>query len=300
MKTVVFFIASLLFSFTHSQNYIDIAEISYTNTPNNQFEKSEDQTNVEEFAFELNYPVKLNSKTYLVTSVFANKTRTKLNPKAQVTDLNVIGMSLGLNKVFNTKWSGTFLFFPKLAADKISFSSGNFQLGFLGLLTNTKRASLKYRYGFYLNQEKFGFMAVPILGVYYLSPSNKFEMNLNLPFFADANYNIGKKTWLGMNFDGLGTTFNLNSTHYSTNGNYVYKGSNELLAYFRYGLSNSVFLNVKAGYAISRNYEVYESSDKVSWALSSIYFGDNRTQLNERFKDGYLFKVEMFYRFNLN
>ena len=54
------------------------------------------------------------------------------------------------------------------------------------------------------------------------------------------------------------------------------------------------------GYAISRNYKVYDANDKIDLALSSIYFGDDRTQLNERFKDGSIFKVELFYRLHFD
>lgn len=86
---------------------------------------------------------------------------------------------------------------------------------------------------------------------------------------------------------------------YSDNGAYISKTSNELVSYLRFQLSKSLYINTKVGYAISRNYKVYDAKDKISFALTNIYFGDDRTQLNERFKDGAIFKIELLYRINL-
>lgn len=294
------FILSLVFCFffllIHSQNYLDLVNLSYTNTPNNTFENSDSKTTIEEFAIELNFPIKLNDKTVLLSSFYGNKTNLQLDYNTSNKSLNMIGLGLGINKTFNEKWSSTFLVFPKIAADKLSFSGDNIQFGFLALITNKKREDLKYKFGVYTNTENYGLLVVPIFGVYYLSQNQKFEANLNLPIIADANYKIGDKTWVGMKFDGLGTTYNLTNQSYTNNGAYVSKVSNELVSYFRFQMSKSIYLNTKIGYAISRNYEIYETNDKIDWALASIYFGDKRTQLNKRFKDGAIIKIELLYR----
>lgn len=175
-----------------------------------------------------------------------------------------------------------------------------YNLDFYHYSLKKKREHLKFRYGMYANNEKYGMIVVPVFGLYYLSPNQKFEANLNLPIIADINYKINKKAWLGMKFDGLGTTYNLNEQNYSPNGAYVSKTSNELVSYLRFQIIRSIYLNAKVGYAISRNYEVYDANDKIDWSLSSIYFGDDRTQLNERFKDGAIFKIELLYRLHIN
>jgi len=299
------YIFSVLFScfFLHlgfSQNYFDIVNLSYTNTLPNDFEISKDQTTVEELALELNFPILINEKTILLTGLFANKTKVKLDANMPSSNLNVLGLNFGINKIFSDKWSVTFMVFAKIASDKIKLSNDNQQLALLSLFTNKKRDDLKYRYGVYANTEKYGLIVVPIFGLYYLSSNKKFEANLNLPIVGDINYRLNKKTWVGMKFDGLGTTYNLNNQNYSVNGAYVSKTSNELLSYLRFQISKSIYLNTKIGYAISRNYEVFDSNDKIDFALGSIYFGDNRTQLNERFKDGVIFKVELLYRLHFD
>ena len=299
MKYKLSFLFGCLFVLSHSQNYFDLANISYTNTPQNDFEVSDAQTTVEELALELNFPIVMSDKTVLLTGLFANKTNVKLDANDPKTGLNVLGINFGVNRTFNEKWSGTFMVFSKIASDELKFTGKNMQLALLSLFTNTKSEDLKYRYGVYANTEKYGMIIVPIFGLYYLSPSKKFVADLNLPIFGDINYKLKNKIWLGMKFDGLGTTYNLNDQNYSVNGAYVSKTSNELVSYLRFQLSNSIYLNTKIGYAISRNYKVFDSNDKISLALGSIYFGDDRIQLNERFKDGAIFKIELLYRINL-
>jgi len=299
MKYVLSIVFGCLFIIGHAQNYFDIATLSYTNTPPNAFEVSDAKTTVEELALELNFPIVIHEKTVLLTGLFVNKTKVKLDANFP-SNLKVLGMNFGINTTFNDRWSATFMVFPKLASDELKFTSKNLQLAFLTLLTNKKHDHLKYKYGVYANTEQYGLIIVPILGLYYVSTNEKFEANLNLPIIADVNYKIRNKMWLGMKFDGLGTTYNLMSQNYSANGAYVSKTSNELVSYLRFQLSKSLYINTKIGYAISRSYKVYDSNDKVSLALGSIYFGDDRTQLNERFKDGAIFKIELLYRLHLN
>jgi len=259
------------------------------------FEASNAKTGVEEWDVKLNFPFVFNEKTVLLTGLAGNRTHLNLDANVPAT-LNVLSLNLGLNRVFNEMWSATFMVFPKIASDEIKLSSDHLQLAFLALLTQKKRDNLKFRYGMYTNTEKYGLIVVPILGLYYLSADKRFEADLNLPIIADINYSLHPRTWIGLKFDGLGTTYNLNDQNYDVQGAYVSKTSNELLSYLRFQLHKSIYVNAKIGYAISRNYRIFSADDKIDWALIAFYFGDNRTQLNDRFKDGALFKLELVYR----
>ena len=136
--------------------------------------------------------------------------------------------------------------------------------------------------------------------MYYVSKNKTFEANLNLPITGDINYKIAAKSWVGLRFDGLGTTYYLYNKMNNSSDAYVSKTSNELISYLRFQLSKSLYLNTKIGYAISRNYKVFDANDKIDFALTAFYFGDNRTQLNTRFKDGAVFKMELFYRLHFD
>lgn len=300
MKYVLCFLFSCAFFQGFSQNYFDILNVSYSNTPSNEFETSEAASTVEELGLKLNVPIVIDKQTTFLTGVFANKTTLKLDANMPSSKLNVLGLTLGLNKVFNDKWSSTFMILTKIASDEIKITNDNMQLGAVALFTNTKRPDLKFKYGLYANAEKFGLFIVPIFGVYYVSTNKKLEVNLKLPITGDVNYELNKKTWIGCTFDGMSSTYNLNNQNYSQNGAYVAKTSNELSSYLRFKLSTSIYINAKAGYTLGRNFKVYDSNDKIDLGLSSFSFGDDRTQLNESFKNGAIFKVELVYRLHFN
>jgi len=296
MKYVLCVLFGGIFFQGFPQNHFDILSFTYTNTTANNFEISDAQTTVEELALELNLPIVLSEKSILLTGLTANRSMVDLDADMPSTSLKVLGLNFGINTTINDSWSSTFMAFTRVASDKIKLTNDNLQIGFLSLYTHKKRADLKFRYGLYANTEIYGLIVVPIIGLYYVSPNKKFEADLNLPIIGDINYRINAKTWVGMRFDGLGTTYNLSNQSYGPNGAYVSKTSNELVSYLRFKLGKSIYLNTKVGYAISRNYRVFDSGDKIDLALSSIYFGDNRTQLNEGFNDGPIFKMELVYR----
>lgn len=283
-----------------SQNYFDIANLTYIDTPANNFKVSNDQTAVNELNLEVNFPLVLSKKTILLTGLFANKTRVSLDANVSNSNLQVLGFNIGINKTFNDKWSATFMAYPKISSDNLALSSDNLQLGFLSLFIKKKRTNLKYKYGVFVNTEEFGLAVIPIFGLYYLSPNKKFETKLTLPFLADINYELNKKLWLGFRFDGIGTSYNLNNQNYSNNGAYVSKNSIEFAPYLRFKMSKSLYLNTKLGYAFGRNYKVFDADDKIDLAVTSFYFGDNRTRLNEGFSDGAIFKIELFYRLHFD
>ena len=141
---------------------------------------------------------------------------------------------------------------------------------------------------------------VPIIGLYYKSPNDKFEANLSLPIQFDLNYELFPKIKAGLNFDGLGSSYNLNKQTYSPNNAYVAKSSNELFSYLQFQLGKSLIAKTKLGYAISRSYKAYDSNDKIDFGLSSFYFVDERTQLNQNFEEGPIFKIELLYRLHFN
>ena len=297
------YILSLLFSFTYliifSQNYIDVASFSYNNTPLNTFENSVEKTNIEEFGLLLNFPIVIDTKTTFLTGIIANKTTLKLDVGlSEETTLDAIGLKIGLNQRYS-KWSATYMVIPKLASDfSGSLNSKDFQIGLFTLFSYHKKENLKYKFGLYTNTDKYGPLVVPLVGLYYKSLNDKFETNLTLPIQVDINYTILNKTKVGVDFNGLSTSYNLHKSFYGANDTYVVKVSNELFTYLQYKIKKSFYIKTKLGYAVGRNYKVFDADDKVDVSLASIYFGDDRTQLNTNFKNGAIFKFELLYRIN--
>lgn len=281
-----------------SQSYIDLARLSYAITPNNDFDNGEEGTPINEWNLQIDLPLVLTEKSVLIAGFLGNSLNVGLDPSLpDGSQLYSLGMRLGINQVHSETWSATYLLIPKFSSDFSEGFSDGFQLGVAALFTKTRSKRLKYTFGLFTNTEEYGQLVVPLLGGYYLSQDSRFEATLLLPSVADINYSIGPKIKIGMNFDGLGATYVLHDPNYSRA--YVTKGSNELFGYLRFPLTSSVLLNVKTGYSIFRSYKVFDREDKVDISLASVYIGDNRTVLNTGFKDNFIFKFDLIYRFNL-
>lgn len=278
-----------------AQKYLDLAKFTYANTPQNNFEDGPGSTSIQEWQLRLQMPVPLNEQFVLLTGFTGISNRLQLDPASPgALNLYAFSTEIGLIQRFSTTWSATYMVIPKFASDFDESFSRGFQLAFLGLLTRTKSENLNYSFGLYTNTEEYGLQIVPLLGAYYLSKNNRLEINMLLPVLADIQYGLGEKTRLGMNFDGLGTSYAVNSQGFPNT--YVNKSSNELFAYLQYALQPSLLLRLKLGYAFFRAFKVYDEADKISFSLSSIYFGDNRTVLNSGIEDGLIFKVALLYR----
>lgn len=297
---VVLICCSLLgfISSVSAQEYLDLASVSYTTSFNSNVLDEDRDTSIQEWNLSFDLPLVLNEKTALLFGLGTNKIGVELIPSPEPdTDLYSISLRLGVNHVFSERWSATFLLIPKVASDFTSgFRKGN-QIGAVALLTRKRDVRLKYSYGLYANKEEFGLLLVPILGVYYKSPNNRFEADVFAPARIDLNYRLGERTSTGLRFDGLGTSFSIQNPGYSDH--YVTRVSNDLYAYGQYELTPNILLRAKLGYAFFRNFKVYENDDKIGLSLAGIFFGDNREILNQDIRDSFQFKLEMVYRFNL-
>jgi hypothetical protein len=297
MKTALTIFLGFFALTASAQNYIDIARFSYGNTPLNTFENASEKIKVEEFGLQFTFPIVLNENTVILTGISADRSRLKLDPDfTDHTALNKVRLQLGLNQVHSEKWTGTYVLLPSISSDFESITKEDFQIGLLTLFTYTKNKNLKYKVGFYANAEKYGPLFVPLFGLYYLSPNQKFESTLLLPGQADFNYQLAKKTALGINFDGMTSSYNLHESIYIPKGQYVVRSSNELYTYLQFQFGKSLVAKTKFGYSISRTYKVFDNDDKVDLSLASFYFGDDRTQLNTNFEKCAIFKVELLYR----
>jgi hypothetical protein len=284
---------------TYAQEYVDLVRASYLLSPNNQFDNSQDETNIQEAILNLTLPVPINEDNALVLGAYTEIIQTRLEPGAGYTQLYTINPKIGLSTKYGFRWSSNILLLPKISSDLAQPLSGeDWQMGVIALMKYKKRKDLQYRFGFYYNSEVFGPLIVPILGLYYQSKDKKYEVNLNLPLLADANMRIGRYTRLGVNFYGIVRTYNLDKNIYGTDA-YVTKISNEPHAYLQFRLGQNILLETMVGYSVGRSYRTFDRNDKLDFAISALRFGDNRTQINTDFSDGLLIRGRLSYRFYL-
>tara|TARA_R110002124_G_scaffold120895_7_gene279185 strand:+ start:103135 stop:104076 length:942 start_codon:yes stop_codon:yes gene_type:complete len=295
---------------SEAQNYVDLLKVGYGQTFNNNFDNASASTEVKFFEADLTFPVVINDKNALITGVVFSKNRLQLYPdddrdiiysgvdQNNYANLFSTTLKLGLASTYNEKWSSTIVLLPKIASDYNKIKSDDFYMGGLALLKLQKKENLIYRFGFYGTTEAFGFFTTPIIGWYYLSENNKFEMDMSLPIAADINYDLGALT-LGIDYFGIGRSFRLYGDEESSSS-YVDLSSLEFASYAQISaLQKCVLLRAKLGYATS-NYEVYADGDKIDLGVSAFSFGDNRQQLNPRISGGVYFKIEAIYRFQIS
>ena len=299
MNSKIFLLALLVSSIAHAQNYIDLANLSYSTTSNADFENSNQQTSVNELEFQITFPKILDDKNTLISSLILESNNLRLDPTFNdKTTLASLSIALGINHKYSDRLAITYLIIPKIASDLDFITSDAFQLGGLALATLKKNENFSWKFGMYANSEKFGLFLVPYAGFYYTSTNERFEAYITT-INGDLNYMITDKINIGGDVNGLTSSYALADPYFGTNKEYFAKNTTEFFAYVRYPLYKGLFLKAKAGYSITRTYKVFEENDKVDLGLSLFYLGDDRTQLNSPLAKGALFKLELLYRFQL-
>ena len=294
----------LFFSFSYNvfaQTYVDLLKFKYANTPVNQFDSSLSDTRVQETVLDLTYPILLKSGNAIVTGLTFQNIQTKVNPvNPDLTSVYTILLKLGMNINHGEKWSGTYMLLPKLSSDLKKVGAEDFQFGAYVLFKYAKAKNFKYQFGMYYNSELFGPFFVPLLGLYYMSPNNKLEINASLPVWADINYRFYDWFRLGFSFSAFVRSYNINEPQFAENGEYLVKQSNEPMFYLQFEPTSSIIIQTKIGYSIGRRYSIYDETDRVTFGLSAFRIGDEREQLNSDFKDGMILEARLIYRFHIN
>jgi len=281
---------------SYCQNYLDIAKFHYSSTPFNTPEDDSlntiPNTQIIEFGADLTTPIVLKNENIIISGLIYEQ----INLKTENTNslLYTVNPKVGLKFKNSETINTTLVALPKLSSDLKSINSNHFQIGAIALWDIQKEESFKYKFGMYYNSELFGHFIVPLFGFYYLSNNSKFEANFTLPVSAQINYKL--TSWLnsGISFNSFVRSYYLGDIE----DHYMVKSSNEIYATLQLNLkSYNLIIEPQAGYSIGRSYRSYQSSDKIDFGLSAFKFGDDRTQLNNDFNDGLIFKIRLLYRF---
>lgn len=282
-----------------AQDYVDVARLHYATSTINGFDDGSDGSRLEEVGVDLTVPIVLNDRISILTGGIYEGIRTQLYPDKDKESIQSFTLKAGVNWTHSDKWTGTYVFLPKVASDfQNPLTRKDFQFGGLAMMKYSHKANLIYKFGVYGNSELFGPWVVPILGLYYLSPSKKFETNLTLPLSADMNYKLSSIFHVGANFFGLVRTYHLTEGvgGIASDAGYVARSTNELYAYLRVNLGKSSIIQLKCGGSLGRSYRVYYEWDQVGFGVPLKYFSDTRKQVNKDFEDGMIGQVVFIYR----
>jgi len=298
MKNVYFLFAFVLLAISaNSQNYIDLAKLDFATSSPNTFDTGTVTTSLQEINGDITLPIVINNNFTFLTGATYESTTASFNPTRAEETLTGITLKLGANIKHSEKLSGTYMLLPKISSDLKETNAEDFQVGAVVLMKYAKNDHFNYKFGLYANNELFSPFVVPIFGFYYLNPTEKFEAKVLLPLAVDLNYTIAKGTRVGLNFKGQIRTYNLNTPIGTETNRYVARSTNDVYSYLQYELASGINFQIGIGRSVGRSYRIYD--EKVSLAMPLVYFGDNRTQLNTDFSDGWIYKISAFYRLKI-
>jgi hypothetical protein len=283
-------------SLVYSQDYVDLFSINFAHSNPTNYENSTEKTSINNFETAFTLPIIQSEKYVYITGIDFNKNSVALFPNS-INSLITTRLKAGINIKYSERWSGTYLFLPKIASDYITISKEDFYVGGVLLLKFKQKKNLIYKFGIYASSEAYGLFLTPIANMYYKSPNNSFEMNLTLPTDFDFNYRIASATKIGMDYIAIGKSYKLTTAN--VRATYAENNSLQFSVYVQNNsINKNVNMRLKTGIQIN-DYNVYPIDQKIDYRISALKFGDNRTQLNSKLSNSVYFMAEAIYRFDI-
>ena len=297
MKKIKLMLFFALFTLSASaQDYVDILKLSVNNTTLGNIDNNY-ETSVNNLNMEVYYPKKMSEKAVLLTGFTVENTRLNLSPNSDRSSLTMTRFNLGMKYQHSEKWSGTYVFLPKIASDFENIGSNDFQFGGLAVLDYQYNETSKVKFGVYASSENHGSTITPLIGIWHRSKNNKFYINATLPIRMDANYALSKKFSVGSDLLTSIKSYNLSQLN---SDNYVQEESIRFAFYAALGMmDNSIILRGRVGFDTT-DYGVFNSNQKVgAQVLTFPLSTDKRTRLNSEFDSSLYVGFDAIYRFDL-
>lgn len=297
LKKIILILFLLLTHLSVSQQYVDLFSINYGKSAATNYETGSQATTITNLDADLTLPIELNKKYAIITGIDFSNNTLQLFPNENYNNLYLTRIKAGININHSERWSGTYILLPKISSDYVNLSMNDFYIGGVAVLKYKISNNLTYKFGLYASDEAFGLFISPLIGLYYLCPSSRFEMNLYLPNNADLNYSLNNKTKIGTDFVARGKSFKLTTD--DVRSSYAENNSIEFSSYLQNNsFVNNVLLRLKVGFS-TNSFEVYPIDQKIDFATSLFRFGENRTQLNSNLSSSAFIKIEVIYRFDI-
>lgn len=303
-----------------AQDYYRLLEVEYEYGPNNNYEKDYDgSVDVGEFEVNLSLPIPRENGDAFVFGLGYNTLtlNTDFAPSIQVLqDTAYKGVNTftryrftgAYSKKLNEQKSIVAMGFARLASDMISPGPQDMLYGGLVLYNIKKNENFTIKYGMYFNEEHYGYLLIPILGLDW-KLGEKWQIFGNLPRSLTAAYTASEKLRCGFIFEAPNRTYRLSETSVHDNINdqaldtYVYSIKNTIYGFGELYLGKSLVLRGRVGYALFRRIELYEYQEGDSFITWGIEYGTERTKISDvpafrPFEDGVVLNASLEYRFS--
>ncbi len=268
------FVFTLIGSTTNlsAQQYADIFDLNYRLSPANSYEDStSSEFDIDKFNASFFLPLEADSGYY--TLIGGGYSQTRFD---DIT-LHSASLRLGFNAIWPNgvwglrDWGYSIIYIPKLNMDDDKLSKKDFQMGLVGLFTKVKSDKLTWKFGGYLNRDRFGWLGVPLFGLkWQIDPT--LQLDLTLPIAGTLRKTINDRFTTGLIFSGRKFSYNLGQGE-----QYMEVSDTNIWAFADLYLSKNVVLNLRAGHSFLRDYGIYGDEDEVDFSLGSVNIGDKRS-----------------------
>lgn len=279
-----------------AQDYVDLLTTGIMHAPANKQKILPHKVDMTETFTNIKVPLVQKNKDVLILG--ANFSSLSFHGNYDPTHSNMFytaTLPLGYNKRWNERFQTTLLALPKISSDFKDVSSKDLQLGAVLLLTFAKRENLKYKFGAYYNQEFFGPLILPLVGIDW-QPNDKWSLFGNLPINLTLNRKLNDRFASGLFFQAINMSYRLSKRYQHQ---YLQKYSIELSAYLDYYITPSLALTAKAGHTLGRTLEFYNEGERHKARSIFMSFGERGLPLNDQILDGAILELRLSYRVSL-
>ncbi|WP_309642277.1 DUF6268 family outer membrane beta-barrel protein [Flavobacterium sp.] len=263
-KFLYTFLLLLCIFVSHSQNNVEVAYINYTIVPKSNFKEGTGNAGLQNIEGNLVTPtLTLGKKTKLNTILYYrlsqceydSPTLESLNLPEQ---LHEVKLTFLTRHTFNSNWE--LLLVPRLNI-RSDFEAviGNKDIfpACSAIAMHTSNTETKFKWGFGLNYNNdFGKNSViPILAFGF--SNEKMRFNSYLPNNAIIVFLPNKKIEYGFGYSTDATLVHVNTNNAVE---YIRTLNFHINPTFSYNVASNVWLNLKAGYVVRRNFDLYTSN----------------------------------------
>ncbi len=288
-KINLLLVLTLLAVVVNAQKYTDLFSAGVQYSPSNVYKTGNATCDIIDQNYGAKAPLKVNATDYALVGFSANHLSFSGDSSFSGSGFTALTLQLGYIANFG-RYNITAVALPKISSDFADITHRSFQMGGLLVFSVKHSDNFKLKYGCYYNQEFFGPLIVPIIGLDW-KVNEKFRIFGNLPITATGEYTFSNRFSAGVFFNA-----NTASYLYDKQRLYIHKSSQELSAYGDLYVTKNLVFQTKLGYTIGRKFELFNLADKIDAKLITT-FGDNRTLLNPNLiKDGFIAEVKLIFR----
>ncbi|MEZ4805062.1 MAG: DUF6268 family outer membrane beta-barrel protein [Bacteroidia bacterium] len=271
------------------QSFHNALAFGYQHAPNS---KTFNTCKLSKLYFQASIPIKLKSGNYLLFNPDLHQQTFNFENQKQLTCYKT-GMSATYLHLGDKRNTIGILNFSN------NFESGNFtghpiQIGAGVLFIKKKSASLKWKYGLYVNREYFGLLVVPLFGMDY-KINSKHRVYGILPQNLRYEYKANSKSRTGLIFETPIYTYALNQQ----SSTYIDQRHIQLGVYQSIYLSKNIVLDLSIKQPISSKQNLFNTNQMYMFNVLGVGIGGKRSSDKlpiSRYKTGLVFEMSLNYR----